>query len=262
MKLNKILLITALSLFAISGLMADQKAKKEEVPGVAAQPASFFYTGKPYDKDLGAYTFNFRNYDPELKRWTTVDPSGFPDGANNRLYVSNNPISIYDDFGLTNKSIAWVFVWADAPNYQDPTHPITAQKQSNAIQAGLTKIFNDMTLADNTAGDTNKYLNDNDSFYLAVKVAQNLNDVVSLLSQFNEIVLFTHGYYNNNTYTMNFNGSSNLTPTQAFGNTSKIYYATCYDGYSPNGVSGSFGEVGTGPLVAGAQTATKNYLRE
>ncbi|MEI6561249.1 MAG: RHS repeat-associated core domain-containing protein [Verrucomicrobiota bacterium] len=100
MKLNKILLITALSLFAATGLMAKDKAKKEEIPGVAPQPAEFFYTGKPYDKDLGAYTFNYRNYDPSTIRWTSADPSGFPDGANNFIYVINNPLNGSDFDGL------------------------------------------------------------------------------------------------------------------------------------------------------------------
>ena len=100
MKLHKTLLITALSLFAASGLMAKEKAKKEEIPGVAHQPAEFFYTGKPYDKDLGAYTFNYRNYDPSTIRWTNADPSGFPDGANNFIYVNNNPLNGSDFDGL------------------------------------------------------------------------------------------------------------------------------------------------------------------
>jgi RHS repeat-associated protein len=100
MKLNKSLLIAAMALFAVSGLFAKNQPKKEEVPGVAAQPAEFFYTGKPYDSDLGAYTFNYRNYDPELKRWTSMDPSGFPDGANNSTYVLNNPLNNSDFDGL------------------------------------------------------------------------------------------------------------------------------------------------------------------
>ena len=36
------------------------------------------FTGKPYDADLGAYVFPFRNYDPESARWLSADPSGFP----------------------------------------------------------------------------------------------------------------------------------------------------------------------------------------
>ena len=88
MKLNKFLLVTALSLLAATGLMAKSQSK-DEIPGVAAQPTSYFYTGKPYDADLGSFTFNFRNYDPEMHRWTSADPSGFPDGANNWIYAPN-----------------------------------------------------------------------------------------------------------------------------------------------------------------------------
>jgi RHS repeat-associated protein len=47
-----------------------------------------FYTGKPYNVELGAYVFKFRNYNPEMLRWTTVDPSGFPDGVNNYVYAA------------------------------------------------------------------------------------------------------------------------------------------------------------------------------
>jgi len=66
------------------------KAKPEEViPGADVQPAAHFYTGKPYDADLGGYVFNCRTYSPGTSRWLTPDPSGFPDGANNWLCSSN-----------------------------------------------------------------------------------------------------------------------------------------------------------------------------
>jgi RHS repeat-associated protein len=45
------------------------------------------YTGKPYDEDLGAYVFPFRNYRPEEGRWMSGDPSGFPDGINSSIYI-------------------------------------------------------------------------------------------------------------------------------------------------------------------------------
>ena len=59
----------------------------------------FFYTGKPYLEETGQYLFLFRHYDPELARWTTADPSGFPDGANNVVY-SNSPLTRLDPTGL------------------------------------------------------------------------------------------------------------------------------------------------------------------
>ena len=109
MKLNKTLLVVTLSLLAATGLMAKSQLK-EEIPGVAAQPSSYFYTGKPYDADLGAYTFNYRTYDPELKRWTTADLSGFPDGANCARYVLN-PVQQFDPLGLSAMNISRTTTW-------------------------------------------------------------------------------------------------------------------------------------------------------
>ena len=60
---------------------------------------SLFFTGKPYLEETGQYLFLFRHYDPELARWTTADPSGFPDGANNHIY-GVDPLSGIDPLGL------------------------------------------------------------------------------------------------------------------------------------------------------------------
>jgi len=59
-----------------------------------------FYTGKPYIESTGSYAFKYRSYNPELARWTSEDPSGFPDGANNKLYVNNMSINCVDRMGL------------------------------------------------------------------------------------------------------------------------------------------------------------------
>ncbi|MDR2462916.1 MAG: hypothetical protein LBD30_03950, partial [Verrucomicrobiales bacterium] len=64
-----------------------------------------FYTGKPYDAEIGGYVFKYRNYSPETQRWTTADPSGFPDGANNYGYV-NAPTIQLDWQGLLQLSTA------------------------------------------------------------------------------------------------------------------------------------------------------------
>ena len=45
------------------------------------------FTGKPYDEDLQAYVFPNRTYDPEIKRWRSMDPSGYPDGINAQFYA-------------------------------------------------------------------------------------------------------------------------------------------------------------------------------
>jgi RHS repeat-associated protein len=95
---NKLLML--LTLAAIMCGVNVKAATTNEMPGVDVQPASYFYTGKPYDEDLDAYTFAFRNYDPEINRWTSADPSGFPDGANNTIYVNNKSTVAIDAWSL------------------------------------------------------------------------------------------------------------------------------------------------------------------
>ncbi len=86
------------------------KAKSQEtIPGATVQPASYFFTGKPYDDDLGGYVFNYRNYSPNTARWTTSDPSGFPDGPNNHLYAPIPTIEL-DKNGL--KAVLWIYCFA------------------------------------------------------------------------------------------------------------------------------------------------------
>lgn len=88
----------------MAAAQAAQKTENDSLRGLAAQPAEYFYTGKPYDADTESYTFRYRNYDPELNRWTTADPSGFPDGVNNQLYAPN-PFSEFDFQGLDTMTV-------------------------------------------------------------------------------------------------------------------------------------------------------------
>ena len=74
------------------------KAAPQSVAAKSTGPA--FFTGKPYDAASGNYVFKYRNYNPCLARWTSTDPSGFPDGANNQLIVNNRISSALDNDGL------------------------------------------------------------------------------------------------------------------------------------------------------------------
>jgi RHS repeat-associated protein len=58
------------------------------------------FTGKPFIPELDSFLFKYRNYNPEIARWNELDPSGFPDGQNNALYVNNDPCSKLDPSGL------------------------------------------------------------------------------------------------------------------------------------------------------------------
>ena len=107
---------------------ADTTAKTvavEKAQATASRPSTVdsstsFYTGKPYLAESASYSFMYRDYNPEMNRWTTVDPSGFPDGANNRVYAAvptsesdNNGLYIsYDGFNAV--TIGAVALWNGA----------------------------------------------------------------------------------------------------------------------------------------------------
>ena len=59
------------------------------------------FAGGLYDPDTGLTRFGFRDYDPELGRWTAKDPIGFGGGDTNLYgYCFGNPVSIVDPLGL------------------------------------------------------------------------------------------------------------------------------------------------------------------
>ena len=68
---------------------------------------SLFYTGKPYLASSGGYAFKYRSYNPKIARWTSEDPSGFPDGSNNQIY-SRNPLSGIDPNGLAWSNVDFI----------------------------------------------------------------------------------------------------------------------------------------------------------
>jgi len=61
----------------------------------------FGFAGGLHDRDTGLVRFGFRDYDPDIGRWTEKDPIFF-DGGDTDLYgyVLNNPINAIDPLGL------------------------------------------------------------------------------------------------------------------------------------------------------------------
>ncbi|KXJ05118.1 Teneurin-2, partial [Exaiptasia diaphana] len=59
----------------------------------------FGFAGGLYDPQTGLIRFGARDYDPEIGRWTSVDPIGFGGGLNHYLYVDGNPINFLDTEG-------------------------------------------------------------------------------------------------------------------------------------------------------------------
>ena len=80
-----------------------EKASEATSQGYAAEETAF-YTGRPYLASSGGYAFKYRSYNPELARWTSEDPSGFPDGANQNIYAPT-PTEEYDVCGLYAQTV-------------------------------------------------------------------------------------------------------------------------------------------------------------
>ncbi len=77
---------------------------------------SAFFTGKPYVEGLGS-VFLFRNYRPELSKWTSSDPLGYPDGWNNLAYCNNKVLDCFDWQGAATQTIGdvtWTWDWSTA----------------------------------------------------------------------------------------------------------------------------------------------------
>jgi len=102
---------------------------------VAASPQepTVFFTGKPYVDGLG-YVFKYRNYNPELCRWQSADPSGFPDGANNQIYVNNKVTSALDPTGCEEVD------FTGSASYSIPGTQITLSPSESGV---ITYTLND-----------------------------------------------------------------------------------------------------------------------
>ena len=61
----------------------------------------FGFAGGLHDRDTGLVRFGYRDYDPEVGRWTAKDPIGFAGGDTDLYgYVLNDPVNLVDPAGL------------------------------------------------------------------------------------------------------------------------------------------------------------------
>jgi RHS repeat-associated protein len=67
----------------------------------------FGFAGGLYDQDTNLIRFGYRDYDPEIGRWTARDPIGFAGGDTNLYgYVLNDPVNWVDPTGEIVWSVA------------------------------------------------------------------------------------------------------------------------------------------------------------
>ena len=76
----------------------DQQMVSESVVG---NPWRF--SSKRLDDEMGLLFYGRRYYDPGLGRWVTPDPKGFADGPNLYAFVKNNPLTLFDLYGLSTE---------------------------------------------------------------------------------------------------------------------------------------------------------------
>jgi RHS repeat-associated protein len=68
--------------------------------GSLAAANIYRFSSKQWDANIGFYYFGFRYYDPNLQRWPNQDPIQEAGGLNLYEFVRNNPINLFDPFGL------------------------------------------------------------------------------------------------------------------------------------------------------------------
>ena len=73
------------------------------VAGDFTTGADYGYLGKPYDSITGLYNYGYRDYSPQVVRFTTVDP--IRDGSNWFAYVNNDPVNYVDLWGLLTQCL-------------------------------------------------------------------------------------------------------------------------------------------------------------
>jgi RHS repeat-associated protein len=73
--------------------------------GAGSEFGELRFTGKPYDADLDAHVFPYRNYKSEAGSWASADPAGFPDGPNQHYYAAVPTMGL-DPLGLLDMRIS------------------------------------------------------------------------------------------------------------------------------------------------------------
>ena len=88
------------------------------------------FTGKPYDEDLQAYVFPYRNYDASTARWRTSDPAGYPDGVNQHFYAAV-PTMELDSLGM------WIITYTNITAI-GPSSPVEVSSTDSKVNVFLS----------------------------------------------------------------------------------------------------------------------------
>ncbi len=85
------------------------------------------FSSKRIDEETNLICYGRRYYDPLLGRWLTPDPKGFVDGLNLYAFVSNNPLTNMDLYGLMALIASPTINMMQDPMYFNSTAAVTHQ---------------------------------------------------------------------------------------------------------------------------------------
>ena len=96
------------------------------------------FPGQYFDKESNTHYNYFRDYNPQIGRYTTSDPIGLTGGINTYTYVENDPLRKVDPLGLmgngANGGIGGTGVIPDRPLPYDPNYTACSQYPGNSCE--------------------------------------------------------------------------------------------------------------------------------
>lgn len=209
-----------------------------------SQQSSIFLSGKPYESEGQAFLFLYRSLLPDSARWSTADPSGFPDGANNIAYIDNSPTNAIDFQGLVKKVLWLVGLPGDA-GPMDQWSWTEIQSAQSAYRQQLVDWDNQSMSLYNS-----HYLDDGDSFDFN---SFSNPSAISGFGSYDKVYIAAHGDEDvNGNYNGNWwvgNTSYSTATFTSYANVEMIYGCNPTDGL-----------IGTSTLVGKFKEPTRSYL--
>ena len=135
---------------------------------LADDSLDFGYLGKPYNADTELYDYGFRDYSPEIARFSTVAP--IRDGRNWYCYVVNDPVNYVDLWGLQcksesdgeNKGVDYKFI-AKHEGTQQLTGYVPTNKDGSVIGRSGVTIATGFDIGQHNSYDLNRIFGKDDT---------------------------------------------------------------------------------------------------
>ncbi len=103
----------------------------------------FGFAGGLYDRDTGLVRFGYRDYDPDVGRWTAKDPIRFAGGDTDLYgYCLSDPINLTDPLGLQSIDEIFNQLGANGAMFVLIANDLAAQALRNAQNSGLSGLHN------------------------------------------------------------------------------------------------------------------------